>query len=154
MGSEIERKFLVEQPPQELANEPGAEIEQGYLAIGADEIRLRRHGDEHVLTVKRGSGMSREEVEVPLTTEAFEQLWPLTAGRRVEKTRVTTPVEGAVAEVDVYRGPLAGLVTVEVEFDDLNSASMFSPPFWFGNELTGDSRYSNQSLAVDGPPMP
>ncbi len=59
-----------------------------------------------------------------------------------------------MAEVDVYRGPLAGLVTVEVEFDDLNSASMFSPPFWFGNELTGDSRYSNQSLAVDGLPMP
>ena len=154
MGSEIERKFLVEQLPQELANEPGAEIEQGYLAIGADEIRLRRHGDEHVLTVKRGSGMSREEVEVPLTTEAFEQLWPLTAGRRVEKTRVTTPVEGAVAEVDVYRGAARRARHGRGRVRRPEHASMFSPPFWFGRELTGDSRYSNQSLAVDGLPMP
>jgi adenylate cyclase len=154
VGSEIERKFLVATLPDELPIESESNVAQGYLATGADEVRVRRRGDDHVLTVKRGSGLSREEVEVPLTREAFEQLWPLTAGRRVEKTRMTIPVEGAVAEVDVYRGPLAGLVTVEVEFDEADDASRFSPPFWFGPELTGDSRYSNQSLAVDGIPMP
>jgi CYTH domain-containing protein len=152
--SEIERKFLVERLPEELADEMGDDIVQGYLATGDDEVRVRRRGDEHVLTVKRGSGLARDEVEVPLNREAFAQLWPFTEGRRVEKQRVTTPVEGALAEVDVYRGALEGLVTVEVEFADAETANAFSPPSWFGREVTGDARYSNQSLAVDGSAMP
>jgi len=151
--SEIERKFLVDRLPAELDDEAGDEIEQGYLAIGDDEIRVRRRGDAHVLTVKRGSGLARDEVEIPLTREAFSELWPLTAGRRVEKTRLMTSVEGETAEVDVYRGALAGLLTVEVEFADAEAAGAFSPPRWFGSEVTGDPKYSNQALAVDGVPM-
>jgi adenylate cyclase len=151
---EIERKFLVETLPDALAIESEDEVVQGYLALGDDEVRIRRRGDDHVLTVKRGSGLAREEVEVPIGREPFELLWPLTVGRRVEKTRLVTRVDGAVAEVDVYRGALAGLITAEAEFDDAESASMFSPPFWFGRELTGDPRYSNQALAVDGLPVP
>jgi adenylate cyclase len=153
VGSEVERKFLIETLPDELSVESESDVVQGYLATGLDEVRIRRRGDDHVLTVKRGSGLTRNEVEVPLSRESFEQLWALTEGRRIEKTRFTTPVEGAVAEVDVYGGALAGLVTVEVEFDNADDARVFSPPFWFGPELTGDSRYSNQSLAVDGMPI-
>jgi adenylate cyclase len=149
---EIERKFLVERFPPSIAIDSEEEIAQGYLAIGEDQVRLRRRGDNHQITVKRGSGLTREEVEVPLAQESFEELWPLTEGRRIEKTRRTTMVEGGKAEVDVYHAPLDGLVTAEIEFADAEAARAFQPPPWFARELTDDHRYSNQRLAMEGLP--
>src|SRR5919197_174218 len=111
---EIERKFLVEQLPPELEGARARRIDQGYLALdeGA-EVRLRRHGDELSLTVKGAGGLSRVEEEFDLDERQFESLWPLTKGRRVEKTRHELP--GGI-EVDVYDGALAGLVIAEIEF--------------------------------------
>jgi len=151
--TEIERKFLLEELPDGLPISSEDEIAQGYLAIGDDQVRLRKRGDRHLITVKRGHGMVRHEVEVPVAQESFEQLWPLTEGRRLEKTRLTTSVGEHTAEIDLYQGPLAGLKTVEVEFDDLADAETFSPPSWFARELTGDGRYSNVRLAIEGLPQ-
>ena len=149
---EIERKFLVEQLPSGLEIDSEDEIAQGYLALGEDQVRLRRRGDRFLITAKRGHGLIREEVEVPLARESFEELWPMTEGRRLEKTRSTTQVDGQTAEIDVYQGPLAGLTTVEVEFEDTGAAEGFSPPAWFARELTDDERYSNSRLAMQGLP--
>ena len=115
-------------------------------------MRVRRRGDRHVLTVKRGAGLEREEVEVPLAKESFEELWPLTEGRRLKKTRWTTGAEAGTIEIDTYRGPLDGLVTAEIEFPDAAAAHVFRPPDWFARELTGDDRYSNERLATEGLP--
>jgi len=150
--AEIERKFLLERLPEGLSIETEDAIDQGYLAIGDDQVRLRKRGDRHLITVKRGRGMVRDEVEVPLAQESFEQLWPLTEGRRLQKMRLTTPVGDHTAEIDLFQGPLAGLKTVEVEFADEAAAEAFSPPEWFARELTGDGRYSNTRLAIEGLP--
>ena len=84
---EVERKFLVTEPP-DLEGADSDEIEQGYLAIGADgEVRRAPQGRSALLTAKRGSGLSRDEAEVELDRERFEQLWPLTEGRRLHKRR-------------------------------------------------------------------
>ena len=56
------------------------------------------------------------------------------------------------AEIDLYKGPLAGLKTAEVEFEDTAAADAFSPPAWFARELTEDGRYSNTRLAIEGLP--
>jgi adenylate cyclase len=152
MASEIERKFLVERVPPDLEITSDVDIAQGYLALGEQQVRLRRQADATLLTAKRGHGIVRDEVEVLLPRAAFEELWPLTEGQRLAKTRLTTPVEGGTAQIDVYKGPLAGLIVAEVEFDDTNSAHAFTPPPWFSRELSGDGRYSNQRLAVEGLP--
>ncbi len=153
MALEVERKFLIEQLPAEVAIDSEEEIDQGYLATGEDEVRLRRQGGRCLITVKRGQGLIRDEVEVEVDKSSFEELWPLTEGRRVEKTRLTTEVDDRTLEIDIYRGPLAGLVTAEIEFDDADTARAFSPPRWLTRELTGDKRYSNQRLAVEGLPQ-
>ena len=57
---------------------------------------------------------------------------------------------GLEAEVDVYEGDLAGLVTAEVEFGFERQSRSFQPPAWLGEEVTGDRRYANQSLALEG----
>jgi CYTH domain-containing protein/CHAD domain-containing protein len=154
MAAEIERKFLLAKPPGQLQGRPGREIEQGYLAGAGDiEVRLRREEERHLLTVKRGHGEVREEIEFPLNAVVFEALWPLTESRQLGKTRFLVPLgAGLEAEVDVYEGGLAGLVTAEVEFGFERQSRDFRPPPWLGEEVTGDDRYSNHSLAVAGAP--
>jgi CYTH domain-containing protein/CHAD domain-containing protein len=150
--AEIERKFLVTEMPR--AGSGSTAIEQGYLALDENtEVRLRRAGDELFLTAKGGHGEVREEVEVAIEPKSFEALWPLTAGRRVRKMRHYMPLAHDLrAEVDVYEEGLDGLRTAEVEFDSPEAARAFTPPPWFGRELTGDRRYANQTLATEGLP--
>jgi CYTH domain-containing protein/CHAD domain-containing protein len=150
--AEIERKFLITEMPRGESSRTA--IEQGYLALDAEvEVRLRRAGDELFLTAKGGHGEIREEVEVSIESGAFAALWPLTAGRRVRKVRHVVPLAyGLRAEVDVYEAGLDGLRTAEVEFDSPEAARAFTPPSWFGRELTGDRRYANQTLATAGLP--
>jgi adenylate cyclase len=149
---EVERKFLVRDPP-DLDGTDSDEIEQGYLAIGAEgEVRLRRKGEALLLTAKRGAGLSREEAEVELPADAFERLWPLTEGRRLQKRRHVIPLEELTVELDVYEGELKGLVVAEIEFDSEAEAEEFEPPEWLGEEVTGDERYLNETLAIRGRP--
>ena len=137
---EVERKFLVPEPP-ELDESAAEEIDQGYLAIGPDEeVRLRRKGEKLLLTAKRGSGLARDEAEVELGREEFDQLWPLTEGKRLHKRRYVIPADDLKIEVDVYAGDLEGLVVAEVEFPSEDAARAFDPPAWLGSEVTGDHR--------------
>jgi CYTH domain-containing protein len=151
---EIERKFLVRELPKDLDEHPHERIRQGYFVIGADgtEARVRRESGTCFLTVKSGRGQTRTEVELPIPARAFDSLWPLTCGQRVRKVRYRVPVRGGTAEVDVYRRKLRGLIVAEVEFDSEKEAAAFRAPDWFGEEVTSDERYSNQSLAQHGLP--
>jgi CYTH domain-containing protein len=148
---EIERKFLVDRLPGGLGE--GDRIEQGYLAIGDDgvEVRVRRRGADTTLTIKSGPGMTRTEVELDVDAERFEALWPLTEGRRVNKTRHLIPLGGDVTvELDVYSGAHDGLLTAEIEFPSEEASEAFDPPAWLGREVTGDGDYANQALAMKG----
>src|SRR6266404_5063805 len=62
---EIERKFLLKRLPPNLRHFHSRTIEQGYLSVKTDgtQIRLRKSGRRHSLTIKRGRGLSRQEVE-------------------------------------------------------------------------------------------
>jgi adenylate cyclase len=92
------------------------------------------------------------EEEIEITEEQFQVLWPATKGRRIKKRRHLVPLDGLTAEVDVYSGALADLITAEVEFDSIQESEAFDPPACFGDELTDDPRWSNQTLALHGRP--
>lgn len=149
---EIERKFLVGEVPVNLDGSPGQEIRQGYLAAtqGGTELRVRKQGRRHFLTLKEGHGESRGQEEIEITAAQFHALWPLTRGKRIKKVRHEVPYDGRTIEVDVYRGKLKGLVVAEVEFPDLEASHRFRPPDWLEREVTGDDHYSNQNLARHG----
>ena len=55
--------------------------------------------------------------------------------------------EGLVAEVDVFHGRHDGLVLVEVEFPNTQTANNFVPPEWFGEDVSEDPCYRNSFLA-------
>ena len=106
------------------------------------------------LTVKSGPGMVRTEEELAIDERRFESLWPLTEGRRVSKTRHLIPLErGLIAELDVYAGAHEGLLDgrdrVPVRRRERRASRRRA---WLGREVTGDGRFANQALALDGRP--
>ena len=153
-STEIERKYLVARLPRDSEQLTGTFIEQGYLAVCPDgaEVRLRRKGDRFFQTVKKGRGLVRAEAEIEISEAQFAALWPMTSGRRVSKQRYQLPMGGHVAELDVFCGTLEGLALVEVEFASIEDSRRFTPPDWFGADVTEDLRFKNQHLALHGMP--
>jgi CYTH domain-containing protein len=154
-STEIERKYLVARLPESAAMSDPVAIDQGYIVITSDgmEVRLRRKGKRFFQTVKSGSGLKRHESEIELSEQQFDALWPLTDGRRVEKKRHEIPYGSLTVELDIFCGELKGLIVAEVEFAREENSKAFTPPPWFGREVTGDPRYLNQTLAVKGRPL-
>jgi CYTH domain-containing protein len=152
-ATEIERKFLVTDVPDDLQWLDERALRQGYVALDGDtEVRVRDDGGQWRLTVKHGGGLRRVEEDMPIDARRGEALWDLTEGRRVEKRRRRIAYGEAMLELDVYEGGLAGLVVAEVEFPDEDAARRFEPPAWLGREVTEDGGYKNRALAVEGRP--
>ncbi len=91
MGFEIERKWLVRELPEDIESFPHKEYIQGYLCT-EPTVRVRREGDEYVLTYKGAGLLKREEYNLPLTKEAFDHLVSKCDGKLIHKTRYFIPV--------------------------------------------------------------
>lgn len=155
VADEIERRFLIDDVADAVRRSGRSdELHQGYLVVdeAGSQVRVRRRGEETSLTVKRGAGLRRSEVEIEISAGDFERLWELTDGRRIEKRRHLVEADGLTYEIDVYGGALEGFALVEVEFGSEASAAAFEPPAWFGREITGEEAYSNVALATRGLP--
>lgn len=149
---EIERKFLVQNYPL-LAAYSNKKITQAYISTDP-VIRLREMGDQYFLTVKSQGHMIREEFEMPITKEQYDSLYKKVDSSPIEKIRYFIPLENNLtAELDIYKGHLDGLCTVEVEFISVAAADSFIPPQWFGKDITLDNRYKNNNLATYGIPI-
>lgn len=152
-GTEIERKFLLAKPPEDLEQHPAESIEQGYLAITETlEVRIRQKGHRRFLTIKSSGDRTRLEEEIEIDERRFQALWPLTQGQRLQKTRYRMPSGSVTIEVDVYSGGLHGLIVAEVEFSSEAACEAFEPPTWFGREVSAHAAFRNQTLAVSGLP--
>ena len=143
---EIERKYLLKELPK-LETYENQKIEQAYLCT-SPVVRVRREDEAYYMTYKGGGLMAREEYNLPLNKEAYEHLVKKADGNVISKTRYLIPLEweGLVAEVDVFESPFAPLVMAEVEFESEEQANRFTPPEWFGEEVTFDGRYHNSYM--------
>ena len=148
---EIEKKYLIKELPDGLDQFPCEEIEQGYLCDNPT-LRIRRKGNRFVFTYK-GRVESEErlcvadEVERPLTREAYEHLRLKVDGILIEKTRYRIPFGDYEIELDVFHGIHNGLLLAEVEFPTVEEAKEFIPPEWFGEDVSGDVKYTNSYLS-------
>lgn len=146
---EIERKYLVENLPQDLASYPCRRIEQAYLCT-EPVVRIRRQDEEYYLTYKGRGLLAREEYNLPLTKEAYRHLLKKSDGIILSKRRYLIPLKekGLTAELDVFEGAYQGLVLAEVEFPTLEEAERFQPPAWFGRDVTLSGEYQNSLLSL------
>jgi CYTH domain-containing protein len=149
MAKEIERKFLVSDLSV-LEGLVGTPIAQGYVANGGLLVRVRRAGEKAFVTLKGPrEGLSCDEWEYSIPVdEAVDMLNRYSTGGKVSKTRYLVPVGDHTFEVDVFEGPLAGLVVAEVEMADENEAVTL--PAWLGREVSTDMAYTNVNLAKVG----
>ncbi len=144
---EIERKYLIHTLPDNLNIVKTREIEQGYLCT-EPVVRIRKDNDKYELTYKSKGLMSREEYNLPLTKEAYEHLKEKIDGRLIVKSRQEIPLgESLIIELDIFHGELKPLILAEVEFPDVEKANAFTPPEWFGEDVTFSSEYHNSTLS-------
>lgn len=144
---EIERKYLVKEIPKDLEQYPKLEMEQAYLCT-EPVVRVRREGEEYVLTYKSKGLMVREEYNLPLTKESYEHLLGKADGTVITKTRYRIPEkEGLTIELDRFHGKYEGLLLAEVEFPTEEMANQYCPPEWFGEDVTMSKEYHNSTLS-------
>jgi CYTH domain-containing protein len=151
MAKEIERKFLVATDGWRQNADKGIRLRQAYIVtMGDRSLRVRIHGNKRArLTIKIGkSSLVRNEYEYDLPIDDARELLTQAVGIVIEKRRYRVPYKGFTWEVDVYEGALEGLVVAEVEMK--RETDLPDLPAWLGREITGDRRYSNQSLATEG----
>jgi len=143
---EIERKFLIQELPQNLEQYSVIHMEQGYLST-EPVIRIRKEDDDYVFTYKSKGFLTREEHNLPLNAESYKHLKTKIDGNLIKKYRYLIPLDDSLrVELDVFKGMLAPLILAEVEFPDLDSANAFVAPAWFGEEVTYDAMYHNNYL--------
>ena len=148
--TEIEKTFVVNNPPKNLEQYCHEEIQQGYFFRSAEPLRIRKKGKKFEMTKKFPSSESfstQEEITILLNEEEFNLFWPLTKFR-LEKTRYFIPLEGGLTcELDVFVGDLEGLIVAEVEFESTEQMKNFVVPKWFGKDVTEQSETGNAFLA-------
>ncbi len=146
---EIERKFLI--PPGNLPENyqsyPCHVIEQGYLCV-APVVRIRRSDDTYYLTYKSRGFLSRDEYNLPLDQASYEHMRKKVDGILLHKTRYEIPErDGLTIELDIFGAPYEGLCLAEVEFSSVEQAKSYTPPAWFGEDVTESGRYANSRLS-------
>ncbi len=159
-GLEIERKYLLEHAPGPgMLASFGAvpiEIEQVYLTNpdGIDARRVRRLSSPDGITYRytekrRVRGIVREEREHEIDAATFERLLAEADPDRrpVRKTRHVFAYDGERLELDVFEGPLDGLVLLEIELDDEERLPEVPPELGPWRDVSEDPAYLNWNLA-------
>ena len=146
---EIERKYLIDKKmlPTDYKDQPHSELEQAYI-ITDPVLRIRRKDDEYILTYKSSGLMSRQEIEMPLTKEAYDNLIKKTEGAVISKTRYRIPEKDDLTiELDIFHKAFEGLILAEVEFPDEDMANAYIPPTWFSKDVTMENTFHNSRLS-------
>lgn len=144
---EIERKYLVTTPPKLDSAVAVKKIEQGYVST-SPVIRIRRANDAYFLTCKGQGLMAREEFELGISVADYEHLRTKLDTPLITKTRYLFSLPPYTVEMDIFEGALAGLILAEVEFPTQKEADGFTPPAWFGKDVTMDRRFQNSHLST------
>ncbi|MBL4675584.1 MAG: CYTH domain-containing protein [Mucilaginibacter sp.] len=150
MGQETERRFLVNKILwNELEKPEGTLYRQGYLLNEHDcNVRVRIAGEKGFITVKgTGEGITNLEYEYEIPKGDAEEMLVKFRPAGTEKTRYRLPASGGLTwEVDVFQNANEGLIIAEIELEQENQS--FEKPAWLGQEITGEERYANSSLAL------
>lgn len=145
---EIERKFLVSELPPNLDSYPKTSIKQWYIT-SKPAVRLRDRDGTYTFTAKSKGHLVRQEFEMVLTKEEFDNLFTKVSTHAIDKVRYEIDLGNELtAELDIFAGNHEGLYLVEVEFTSEEAAHAFVPPAWFGEDVTQDAQYKNNNLAI------
>jgi len=136
---ELERTYLAKFIPDGIRDE--REIKDIAIPISAEHphLRIRKIGNKIEMTkkvqVNEDDASKHHESTIYLTEEEYEPLSKID-GKPLHKIRYLYDHKGRIAEIDVYQGPLKGLVTVDFEFDSEEEMKNFKMPDFCLVEVT------------------
>ncbi len=130
---ELELTFLAKALPEGIKKVTPTRIVDIYIPDTPEHshLRLRQKGEKYEITKKtpvmEGNASEQIEQTIPLTKEEFVALSSCSK-KRVAKDRYKMPVDGKMAEIDVFVDDLEGLVLMDFEFDTVDKKSAFRMP--------------------------
>jgi adenylate cyclase len=147
MGTEIERKFLIDPARLPVLPEP-LRFRQGYLST-QPAVRVRAivspTGEKSArLTIKGPGLISRTELEYPIPHEDTDALFAL-CQRSLTKLRYQVGRWEIDHFLDLPRGDF-WLAEIELTAE----SEAFERPDWIVKEVTDDPSYANSKLAGPG----
>jgi|TARA_Y100000310_G_C20672907_1_gene811263 CYTH domain-containing protein len=136
---ELEKTYLAKLIPEGLTN--AKEMLDIYLPSSKHHpnLRIRKNGNNFEMTKKspinKDDASKQKEHTIILTEDEFKELSEL-KGRRVDKIRYHLNHNGRTAEVDIFQGPLKGLVLIDFEFDNEDEKDQFEMPDFCLKDVT------------------
>jgi len=130
---ELEKIYLAKYLPEGLARCESAEINDIYIPRedAYPKMSIRQKGDRYEIAKKVRMDVSdssaQEEQTMTLSAKEYAAL-AQTEGKKLRKTRYEYPCGDMIAEIDIFRDSLAGLVIVNVEFDSPEEKESFPMP--------------------------
>jgi len=146
---ECERRFLLSHLPANIEVTRIRRLRDRY--IDGTTLRLREQSEEGSPTIFKltqkipapAAGVQQGSITtIYLTRGEFRLLAELPA-TTLSKTRYSVPPFG----IDVFEGPLEGLVLAEAEFDSATAAAGLTVPSFLSREVTSDQRFTGGQLA-------
>lgn len=158
-GYEIERRFLVQIPEiQKLDVKRKIDILQTYLVSGENNAQRRvrkiTEGENTVYTFTEKlfiSAVTRKEMEYEINESEYQRLAVQARPdcSPIEKTRYCFDYSGQEFVLDTY--PFSDTLGImEIELERESQEIDFPERVSVLKEVTGDSRYSNASIATAG----
>lgn len=153
---EIERKFLVTNLPEYVLECNYSNIIQWYFSKPTDSIenRFRVYLDDKgfiledkcYFDIKIGNGMIRDEIGQKVEYSKFKDI--LDNYPSISKKRYRVIKDDYTIFVDCYE---SGLITAEIEVKEDKTEWLinFVPENWMREDITGNPKYKNITLAYE-----
>jgi adenylate cyclase len=148
--TERERVFLVKELPEDINKYVPIPISVGdfFDSNTSDALKIRQKGDNYHL-IKKETNSAHERIEhvINIKKEEFDVLSKCTVQFH-RKNRYLYPLGKYTCEIDYYLDRLDGYVRVEVEFANDEEMFCFTPPEWFGPEITEINHEIHSDLGI------
>ena len=148
--TERERVFLVKELPADINKYTPIPIGVGdfFESNSADALKIKQKGDKYYL-IKKETNTTHKRMEhiIDIKQGEFNALAKCTVQFH-RKNRYLYPYGNYVCEIDCYLDRLDGYVRVEVEFDNDKDMLDFTPPEWFGAEITEINHEIHENLGT------
>ena len=155
---EIERKFLINEIPEDIKSCEKQDILQWYFKHYKKNIRVRqtihikkwRKYIKYYMTQKQWEWLVRQEIEKEISEKKFKDYREFAKYNQIKKTRYLFPYKKDIIEINQFHDKLDGLRMAEVEFWSIKDSQKFTPPIRCDKEITERKDANNSYLAVYG----
>lgn len=155
---EIERKFLINEIPEDIWSCEKQEILQWYFKHYKKNIRIRqtistkkwRKYIKYYMTQKQWKWLVRQEDEKEISEKKFNDYREFAKHNKIKKTRYLFPYKKHIIEINQFHEQLDWLRMAEVEFKSIKESEKFIPPHWCKKETTEQKESNNSYLASYG----